>query len=43
MSIATWSMLLVAMSFRPQSGDVIKIININDAESGYFGATRPLT
>lgn len=27
----------------PQSGDVIKITNIYDVESGYFGATRPLT
>ncbi|MDT4901465.1 MAG: hypothetical protein QOG07_3507 [Pseudonocardiales bacterium] len=26
-----------------QSGDVIKITNIYDVESGYFGATRPLT
>lgn len=27
----------------PQSGDVIKITNIYNVESGYFGATRPLT
>jgi cell wall-associated NlpC family hydrolase len=27
----------------PQSGDVIKITNVLRVESGYFGATRPLT
>jgi cell wall-associated NlpC family hydrolase len=27
----------------PQSGDVIKLTKIFDVESGYFGATRPLT
>ena len=27
----------------PQSGDVIKITNVYNVESGYFGATRPLT
>jgi cell wall-associated NlpC family hydrolase len=27
----------------PQSGDVIKITNVYRVESGYFGATRPLT
>jgi cell wall-associated NlpC family hydrolase len=27
----------------PQSGDVIKITNLFNVESGYFGATRPLT
>ncbi|MDP9092966.1 MAG: NlpC/P60 family protein [Actinomycetota bacterium] len=27
----------------PQSGDVIKITNIFNVESGYYGATRPLT
>ena len=27
----------------PQSGDVIKITNVFRVESGYFGATRPLT
>jgi peptidoglycan DL-endopeptidase RipA len=27
----------------PQSGDVIRITNVYDVESGYYGATRPLT
>ena len=27
----------------PQSGDVIKITNLYSVESGYYGATRPLT
>jgi cell wall-associated NlpC family hydrolase len=27
----------------PQSGDIVRITNLYDVSSGYYGATRPLT